>query len=222
MSVTKVVVSLAAGTLVQQGLLSADDPIRRYLPELSDDWETCSVGDVWDMASGVECREIGDPGAYCDPAHPFYRFEATLGWHPTTRESPYDLVRGFRRTGPPGARYEYTSVDTFMFAWVIERVASEGFIQASERLIWSELALADTVRFCVNAEGVAVSHGGLIMTVDDLARLGTWLPDSWAVTGHQGPAPAAYLTNLRTRGGGGTSRRGHSRPGLNPPGSGSG
>ena len=49
------------------------------------------------MASGIDCREIDVPGAYDDPGHPFYRFEASLGWRPAvdgTVPSPYELRGG--------------------------------------------------------------------------------------------------------------------------------
>ena len=57
--------------------------LRDHLPELSEQWNPCTVRDVLDMASGVQCPEVGDPGAYLDPSHPFYQFEASLGWRDT-------------------------------------------------------------------------------------------------------------------------------------------
>lgn len=96
MSVSKVFVSLAIGILVDQGKLDYTDAVRDYLPELGEQWEPCLVQHLLDMTSGVDCPEVGDPGAYSDPEHPFYQFEASLGWRPAGRSvSPYDLVLGY-------------------------------------------------------------------------------------------------------------------------------
>jgi hypothetical protein len=56
-------------------------PIDKVLPELGDSgWAGISDHAVLDMTSGIDCLENDSPGAFTDPAHPFYRFEASLGW----------------------------------------------------------------------------------------------------------------------------------------------
>ena len=174
MSVSKIIASLAIGLLADADKINYADPVRDVLPELGNQWQGCSVRHVLDMTSGVACPEVGDPGAYSDPGHPFYRFEASLGWRPPDRTtSPYELVLGYGRTGEPGTRYRYTSVNTFLLAWIVERVTDLSYVDALQRLIWDGLALAQDSALCVNRAGVPVAHGGLIMTVDDLARFGT-------------------------------------------------
>jgi CubicO group peptidase (beta-lactamase class C family) len=100
MSVSKVVASLAVGLLEAAGKLAYESSVRDYLPELSEQWNSCTVIDVLDMASGVQRPEVDDPGAYRDPSHPFYRFEASLGWRDPGGEhlTPYELVTRFARS----------------------------------------------------------------------------------------------------------------------------
>jgi CubicO group peptidase (beta-lactamase class C family) len=138
MSVSKVVASLAVGLVEAAGKLAYDSSVRDYRPELSEQWNPCTVSDVLDMASGVQCPEVGDPGAYLDPSHPFYQFEASLGWRDTGAEhsTPYELVTRFARTGKPGTRYEYTSVNTFLLSWLVERVTGLPYAEALRSLIW--------------------------------------------------------------------------------------
>ncbi|HEY9290859.1 MAG TPA: serine hydrolase domain-containing protein [Microlunatus sp.] len=198
MSVSKIFASVAIGLLADRGDLEYDRSVRDYLPELGVQWQPCQVRHVLDMTSGVECAEVGDPGAYLDPDHPFYRFEASLGWRPAVvATSPYDLVRSYRRSGVPGTRYAYTSVNTFLLAWMIERVTGLDYPRALQTLIWEELALGQDAAICVSSSGTAVAHGGLMMTVDDLARFGTLFIPSTPQPAHSLIIPDSYLTMLR-------------------------
>lgn len=198
MSVSKVFASLAIGILADQGRLDYASPVRDYLPELGSQWQPCLVQHVLDMTTGVDCPEVGDPRAYSDPAHPFFQFEASLGWRPASHpSSPYDLTLGYDRAGPPGTRYEYTSVNTFLLAWIIERVTGSGYAQALQHLIWDKLSLVDDSAICVSDAGVTVSHGGLIMSTDDLARFGTSFTRSQPAH-HALQVPDGYLEMLRT------------------------
>lgn len=199
MSVSKVFASLAVGILNEQSALDYCRPVRAYLPELGHQWHACLVQNVLDMTSGVDCPEVGDPGAYRDPTHPFYQFEASLGLRPATRsESPYDLVLGYGRSGTPGSRYDYTSVNTFILAWIIERVTGVSYPQALQGLIWDRLALATDSAICVNDAGVAFAHGGVLMSTDDLARFGTVFTPSSPPGQHPLKALDSYLAMLRT------------------------
>lgn len=193
MSVSKVVASLALGHLVEAGRVDPDEEIRGIVPELSRQWTGCRVRHVWDMASGVQCPEVTDPAAYTDPTHPFYAFEASLGWRPALRQiSPYELVSRFGRSGEPGRRYEYTSVNTFLLAWIIERRTGLGYTDALQQLVWGDLALGASTRVCVNDAGVPVAHGGIVMSVDDLARFAAVLTPSAPRVGHRRSAPQRY------------------------------
>lgn len=199
MSVSKVIASLAVGILTEQRALDYRRPVRAYLPELGSQWQPRLVQHVLDMTSGVDCPEVGDPGAYRDPMHPFYRFEASLGLRSAARaESPYDLVLGYGRSGTPGSRYAYTSVNTFILAWIIERVTGVSYPQALQGLIWDRLALATDSAICVNDDGVAFAHGGVLMSTDDLARFGIVFTPSSPPGQHALEVPDSYLAMLRT------------------------
>lgn len=197
MSVSKVFASLAVGMLADSGGLDYTAPVRAYLPELGSQWEPCRVQHILDMTSGVECPEVGDPGAYSDPGHPFYQFEASLGWRPTSRTtSPYDLVLSYGRSGLPGSRYAYMSVNTFLLAWIVERITALTYPQALQHLIWDRLDLTHSSVIC-NHAGVAVAHGGLVMSADDLARFGTLFTPSRSAGQHAFRVPGSYLDMLR-------------------------
>jgi CubicO group peptidase (beta-lactamase class C family) len=105
MSVSKVIASLIVGALADRGDLDYDSPIRNYLPQLHDPWQGCRLIDILDMASGVACPEVGDAGSYTDPAHPFFRFEASLGWRPADQsDSPTTSSLGTTASGGQAQR----------------------------------------------------------------------------------------------------------------------
>lgn len=198
MSVSKVVASLVLGRLIDAGRIDPTAEMRDILPELSSSWAGCQVQHVCDMASGVQCPEVTDPAAYTDPRHPFYIFEASLGWRPaSTPISPYGLVCQFDRAGIPGSRYEYTSVNTFLLAWIIERSTGLGYAAALQTYLWDDLAFTSSARICVSDSGVPVAHGGLKMSTDDVARLGGALTPSAGTLGHRWRVSARYLTQAK-------------------------
>ena len=83
MSVTKAFTSAVAGILELRGVLDLNQPVDGLIGELAGSgWAGVRGADVLAMASGIDCLEIDVPGGYDDPAHPFYRFEASLGWRP--------------------------------------------------------------------------------------------------------------------------------------------
>ena len=197
MSVSKVVASLMIGVLADRGELDYDESIRTYLPDLGQQWAPCRLIDVLDMTSGVACPEAGDPGSYLDPDHPFFRFEASLGWRPEGRaDSPFDLVLGYARVGEPGTEFAYTSVNTFLLAWVVETITGASYLDAVQQILWDRLALTSDAAWAVSHSGTAVAHGGLIMSTEDLARLGTVFTRSSHTLGHGLTVPTSYTDML--------------------------
>src|SRR5947209_17922064 len=105
------------------------------------------------MASGIDCPEVDGEGAYTDPGHPFYRFEASLGWRPGPDTSTYSLVAGLASARPPGQVYEYTSVNTFVLSWLAERVTGLPFAEVLGREIWSVAGFEAPAQLCTSASG---------------------------------------------------------------------
>jgi CubicO group peptidase (beta-lactamase class C family) len=182
MSVTKAFTSAVAGILELGGVLDLGQPVDLLIGELAGSgWAGVRGTDVLAMASGIDCLEIDAPGGYDDPAHPFYRFEASLGWRPAQDElvpSPYQVVAALPSHRPPGETYEYTSVNTFVLSWLIERATGLPFAEVLAREIWQRAGFEAPAQLCVSAAGAPASHGGLSATLRDLARFGMLLTPS--------------------------------------------
>jgi CubicO group peptidase (beta-lactamase class C family) len=194
MSVTKAVTAALVGILELGGGLALGQPVGAFIGELAGSaWAGITIRDVLGMASGIDCLEIDVPGAYNDPAHPFYQFEATLGWRPAPDgplPTPYEFVAALPSRRPPGEVYEYTSVNTFVLSWLIERVTGLPFADALGREIWSADGFEAPALLCGSAAGAPGSHGGLCTTLRDLARFGMLFTPSAA-------APVIAAEHLR-------------------------
>jgi CubicO group peptidase (beta-lactamase class C family) len=176
MSVTKTVTSTLIGVLELRGLLNLSQPVDAVIGDLvGSAWAGVPIRDVLDMASGIDCLEVNVPGAYTDPSHPFYQFEATLGWRPAPSgplPTPYEFTAALPARRPPGQAYEYSGVNTFVLSWLIERVCGQPFAQVLHHEIWSKAGFEAPAQLCGSPGGAPGSHGGLCTTLRDLARFG--------------------------------------------------
>jgi CubicO group peptidase (beta-lactamase class C family) len=176
MSVTKAFTSVIAGILELRGELDLAQPVDALVGELAGSgWAGVPAGDVLGMASGIDCLEIDTPGGYDDPAHPFYRFEACLGWRPAWTSplpSAYEYIAGLPSHRRHGEAYEYSSANTFVLSWLAERVTGRPFGEVLGREIWSRAGFEAPALLCGGPDGAPGSHGGLCTTLRDLARFG--------------------------------------------------
>ncbi|HLT20401.1 MAG TPA: serine hydrolase domain-containing protein, partial [Thermomicrobiales bacterium] len=75
MSVSKIFVSTVVAILEDRGQLDSEAPVESYLPDLvGSGWEGVRVRDILDMASGIDCLESDEPGAYSDPSTGYYQY----------------------------------------------------------------------------------------------------------------------------------------------------
>jgi CubicO group peptidase (beta-lactamase class C family) len=197
MSVTKSVCGLIFGILADQGILSVDDPVDKYVPELrGTTYENVTIRMCLDMRSGL---------LYADGS-PEYR--AAAGWNPILQEQldvqgeqqayvPVADLRAFiAKVNPPRApddRFEYVSLNTDLLGWVAERAVADGrtFAQLVEQLIWQPMGAEHNALMTVDAAGGARVAGGLSASLRDLARLGQLVAESG-----KGVVPAAWIEDI--------------------------
>jgi CubicO group peptidase (beta-lactamase class C family) len=202
MSVTKAFTSAVVGILELRGELDLAQPADAVIHELAGSgWAGVPVSDVLSMTSGIDCLEVDTSGGYTDPRHPFYRFETCLGWRPAQGSQPpsaYDYVAGLPSHRHHGEVYEYTSVNTFLLSWLIERVTGLPFAAVLGREIWSRAGFEAPARLCGAADGAPGSHGGLCTTLRDLARFGMLFTPSRSLIAEDEIISAEHLRRIQT------------------------
>ena len=181
-SVTKQFTAAAVLLLAQDGKLSLNDPVRKYLPELPDSDATITISHLLHHTSGL--RDWGS-------------VEAIGGWPRTTRANSNVNVleiasRQKALNYPPGADYSYTNTGFNLAAILAGRVAGKSLAEFTKERIFVPLGMTSTewrddYQRIVRNRAMAYSqtggvtrqempfenahgNGGLLTTVGDLLR----------------------------------------------------
>lgn len=181
-SVSKQFTAGAVLLLAQQGKLSLDDPVKKYIPEMPDSAATVTVRQMLNHTSGL--RDWGSVAGIG-------------GWPRTSRAYTHAHVleivaRQKALNYAPGALYSYSNTGYNLAAILVSRVAGKPFAEYSKEAIFRPLGMnatewRDDFRRIVRDRGVAYQggpgsyrqdmpfedvhgNGGLLTTVGDLLR----------------------------------------------------
>lgn len=176
MSVSKSMLGLVAGTLVERGEITTDDLVLKHIPELAGTaYEDATIRNLLDMRTGVRFDEdyLATEGPIID-----YRYAANWNPVPTGREAG-DL-RSFmsrltERDGGHGERFHYVSPNTDLLAWVFERASGMRYADLVSERLWKPLGAEAPGYVTVDRIGGARAAGGKCFTARDLARVGAMI-----------------------------------------------
>jgi CubicO group peptidase (beta-lactamase class C family) len=120
-SVTKTFTGIAIMQLRDRGLLSLDDPLVKYIPELN------AVHDPYGPVSAITIREaMSHTNGFRDATWPWHvgdwePYEPTQ-WSQLVAMMPYTSV-----DFPPGSRYRYSNLAVVFLGEIIERLSGDNF-----------------------------------------------------------------------------------------------
>jgi CubicO group peptidase (beta-lactamase class C family) len=186
MSVSKSIVGILVGALAGQGVLSVDEQVTAYVPELEHSgYRGATVRHLLDMRSGIEFSED-----YLDRNSGVRLLEQAMGWAPRNSQGVPPTLRGFLLTlqqiREHGGPYEYRSCETDVLGWVCEAAAGRRFPELAGELIWSRLGTDFDANVGVDSEGTGLFDGGISAALCDLARLGVMIArDGTSMTNQQ-------------------------------------
>jgi CubicO group peptidase (beta-lactamase class C family) len=180
-SVSKQFTALALALLAEQGKLSLDDDVRKYLPELPDHGDVITLRHLLQHTSGL--RDVWYLGGFA-------------GWRPDDLVTDSDIlglaVRQQRSNSRPGDRYAYNGTGYSLAAVVVRRVSGQSLRAFTEAQVFKPLGMKNTHFHDDHREVIkgraaayslrsgrpeiavptfaAVGPTGLFTTVEDLAR----------------------------------------------------
>lgn len=137
-SCTKTFTGIAIMQLRDRGLLSLDDPLIKYIPELA------SVHDPYGPISQVTIRHVmAHAGGFRDPTWPWHDddkawqpFEPTQ-WSQLVAMMPYTEV-----AFPPGSKFSYSNLGVVFLGEIIERLSGDSYEVYMEKNVLRPLGMS--------------------------------------------------------------------------------
>lgn len=200
MSVSKSMLGLLAGVLIERGELRADRPVTDIVPEMAGTaYEGATIRHLLDMRVGIEFQEdyLATKGA-------LIAYRKATGWQPLEPgDAPSDL-RSFLQTltvstGPHGGPVHYVSPNTDLLGWAIERATGQRYADLLSELIWKPLGAERSAYIAVDRLGAPRPAGGMCVTVRDLARVGQMIVERGA-RGSAQVVPEAWIADIADKG----------------------
>lgn len=185
MSVSKSILGLLIGILVDRGQLRADELIAAILPETKGTaYEGACVRDLLDMRAGVLFDEN-----YLSTSGPYIAYRKASGWDPhDPGEAPTDLRSFFKTLMPDGnhnGAFHYLSLNTDLLGWLIERKTGRRYVDLVSELLWKPLGARINAYMTVDRLGAPRTAGGICVTAEDLAKLGLLIAQKGRRASHQ-------------------------------------
>ena len=206
-SMAKSITSLLIGVALSEGRIHAlDDAITVYIPELKGSgYEGVSIRDVMRMRSGVAFDERYDFGVHSQAQQVFE--DAIVQ---NVRRFA-DLAPSLHRGQPPGGKFNYSTMDTAVLGWMLERAVKQPIATYMTTRLWEPAGMErDGYWIADGAPGVGRELNGMGFNAiaRDYARIGQlmlqqgrvrnrqivpreWVELSTASTAIAGPAPPA-------------------------------
>ncbi len=172
MSASKSFIGMLTQIAMQKGLLSEDDLVAKYVPEVRDKeaWTDVTVRQVLDMRDGLNFVED-----YEDPNSDVRRQDRAIGWR-ARRDGDPEGLRDFVRQNldekshPAGKVFNYASIQTDILGMVIEGASGKSLEEFFETEFWSRLGAEFPAGMGTDGFGQPIVQGTISMTLPDLAR----------------------------------------------------
>jgi len=192
-----------AGTLVrlleERGLVDVNKPVGHYIPDLAGgSFGDTTVRNYLDHASGIDCEEN-----YEDPKSCYYEYSMAIGdniRNEYAADNPYDYfaAKEVGRLREQGTKFAYSGAHNFILSWLIQEVTGYSLQDMVTRELWQHIGAESDAAFFAYRYGIAVSHGGFLSRMRDLARFGLLFTPSWSVVSDRKVISDDFLELLRT------------------------
>jgi CubicO group peptidase (beta-lactamase class C family) len=200
MSVSKSILGLIVGILVQSSAMDVNALVTKWIPEVgSTAYAGATLRDLLDMRAGISFDED-----YLASAGPIIEYRKAQNWDPLSpSEAPGDLRSFFgslvAQDGTHGGRFHYVSPNTDLMGWVIERATGVRYADLVSELLWQPMGAGRDAYITVDRLGAPRCAGGFCATTRDLARIGLLLAEGGTYGGKQ-ILPAGWIEDILTKG----------------------
>lgn len=170
-SMVKSVSSTLVAAAIRDGYIaSVDDPITKYLPQLSGSaYQGASIRNILQMASGVKWDET-----YTDPkSDRRHMLSLQIEQKPGAILS---FMASLPRAGAPGSIWNYSTGETHIIGALIHAATKRPLAQYLSEKIWSTFGMeTDATWWLESPDGLEVGGSGLSATLRDYGRFGLFV-----------------------------------------------
>jgi CubicO group peptidase (beta-lactamase class C family) len=172
-SISKSIIGILSGVLVENGQLDVSKKVTSYLPEVKKSgFAECTINQLLDMTTSLDFEDFT-----ANPSSKVAEYWASTGWNPTHNHQPvlglHDfLISLHKGPNPHGFQYEYQSPNTDLLGWVLERISGQTIASLLSNLIWQPLQAEMAAYITIDQKGDARSAGGICTLPRDLLRFG--------------------------------------------------
>ena len=165
-SISKAVTSLLCGIAIDEGYIdSVNDPVTKYLPELSEAdpmFSKLTIEHLLDMRTGLDFKEAYSWNPFSPMATLFYGSDIM------------DFISKSKFSSEPGSKHYYNSLSTAILGVVIERATGQTYAQYLQQRVWDPLSMESDAFMALDSRKShhAKAYGGLATDVRNLARIG--------------------------------------------------
>ena len=192
-----VVTGLLIGMAVHDGrILSLDDNVSAYVPELADrEAGHTTLRALLQMSSGLDFHEVYN-------GHDDIMRLGRALMRPDGGTAT-EVVQAFNtRVAPPGARFNYSGLDTELLGLVLTRVTGKSLSELVKTRIWDPIGAESDASWIIDSHGQEVAYCCFNAVLRDWGRLGALLaqdgmwdgkqviPKEWLVASTSQPAPS--------------------------------
>jgi CubicO group peptidase (beta-lactamase class C family) len=164
------------GLLVEKLGLDTGREVSEIIPEMrATAYRGATLRHLLDMRAGIAWDEN-----YLASSGPIIEYRKSTGWNPLgPGEAPSDLHSFYanlkEQDGPHGGRLHYTSPNSDLLGWVIERATGARYADLMSELVWKPAGAERSAYITVDRLGAPRCAGGMCVTLRDLARVGAWV-----------------------------------------------
>ncbi len=200
MSVSKSMLGLLAGILVERGVLDPRRLVTDIIPEVkSTAYAGATIRHLLDMRAGIHFDED-----YLAASGPIVEYRKATNWNPLGPGEVESDLRAFyanltESDGPHEGRFHYVSPNTDLLGWIIERASGARYADLMSELLWRPLGAETPAYITVDRLGAPRAAGGMCATARDLALVGKLVAEEGAREGKQ-IVPAAWIADIAGKG----------------------
>jgi len=218
-SISKSVIGILAGILVDAGDLDPTRNVEEYVPELQHSgFAGYTVRELLDMLAAIDWSED-----YVDSNSQWRQWKESIGWTPLSGnatdvpEGNYHFLPTLQRDPDWPGGFNYVSPSAEVLGWVLERAGRMPLAELLSQKLWAPLGAEHNAFITTDRSFAPAAAGGIGTTLRDLARFGQMVLDEGMFNSRR-VVSKEWIADIRFNGDNAAWRTGQYRGYWNPDG----